>query len=145
MAGVRGFCQLGGRLPLDPLVRRVGRDRALILAMAAMVIGAALLTVSGSIPVAALFAVVAGFGIGAFSPLQGMKADDLFDRDRLGATMGAYGAVLLLAGSLGPLTAGIIAEQTGERRWAALIAVVAALVSVAAAIALARAGSTQQR
>jgi len=138
MAGVRGFAQLGGRLPLDALVTRFGGDRSLVMAMSAMALGGAILSVAGSVPVAILFAVVAGFGIGAFSPLQGMKADELFDREQLGATMGAYGAVLLVAGSLGPLTAGVIAEQTGERRWAAVIGVVAGVVSVAAAIALSR-------
>jgi len=136
MAGVRGFCQLGGRLPLDAVVRRIGRDRSLILAMGAMALGGLVLAVAGSVAVAVVFAVVAGFGIGAFSPLQGMKADELFDRDQLGATMGAYGAVLLVAGSLGPLAAGVIAEHTGERRWAAVIAMVAGLISLAAATAL---------
>ncbi|MBT8242021.1 MAG: MFS transporter [Acidimicrobiia bacterium] len=138
MAGVRGFCQLGGRLPLAPIVQRLGRDRSLVLAFAALMAGGALLAVSGTISVALLFSVVAGFGIGAFSPLQGMKAEELFDRDVLGAMMGTYGAILLLAGSVGPVTAGIIAEQTGERRWASLIVVVAATGALVSTIRLSR-------
>lgn len=138
MAGLRGFCQLGGRVPLSPIVGAIGRDNALILAFAAMTTGAALLVVAGTLPVAIVFAVVAGFGIGAFSPLQGMKAEQLFDHDRLGATMGVYGAVLLLAGSAGPVLAGIIAEQTGERRWAAVIAATAAAGALVATVRLAR-------
>jgi len=136
MAGLRGFCQLLGRVPLTPIVNRVGRDQALILAFAAMTTGGALLVIAGSIPIAIAFALIAGFGIGAFSPLQGMKAEELFDRDQLGATMGAYGAVLLLAGSAGPLVAGVVAEQTGERRWVALIAITAALGAALATVAL---------
>ena len=56
-----------------------------------------LLLFSGTLGVALAFAVVAGFGIGAFSPLQGMRSETLFDRGDLGATMGFYGAVMLLA------------------------------------------------
>lgn len=103
-----------------------------------MTVGGALLVVAGSIPIAVAFAIIAGFGIGAFSPLQGMKAEELFDRDQLGATMGAYGAVLLLAGSAGPLMAGVIAEQTGERRWVTVIVVAAALGALLATVALRR-------
>jgi len=137
MAGLRGFCQLGGRIPLNPIVNRIGRDRALVLAFSAIAAGGALLAVANTVPVAIAFAVVAGFGIGAFSPLQGMKAEELFDRDQLGATMGAYGAVLLLAGSLGPLLAGMLTEQTGDPRGAALIVVVASTGAVIATVLLA--------
>jgi len=116
-------------------VNWLGRDGALVLAFAAIVCGGVLLVVASTVPVAVAFAIVAGFGIGAFSPLQGMKSEQLFDRDQLGATMGAYGAVLLLAGSTGPVLAGVLAEQTGERRWAAAIVVVAAIVALIATVA----------
>jgi predicted MFS family arabinose efflux permease len=138
MAGLRGFCQLGGRLPLTALVGWLGRDRALMAAFAAISLGGALLAIAGSVPVAATFAVVAGFGIGAFSPLQGMKGEQLFERDRLGATMGVYGAVLLLVGSPGPILGGIILERTGDARWITLIVVVAALVAFTATAFLAQ-------
>ena len=138
MAGLRGFCQLGGRLPLTPLVARLGSDGSMMLAMTAIAIGGVLLVLSSTVAVAVAFAIVAGFGIGAFSPLQGMKAEELFDRDELGATMGVYGAVLLLAGSAGPVVAGVIAEQTGERRWASAIVVAAALGALAASYSLSR-------
>lgn len=138
MGGLRGFCQLLGRIPLSPVVNRLGRDGALILAFTAIATGGAMLAVAGSLPIAIAFAIIAGFGIGAFSPLQGMKAEELFDRDQLGATMGTYGAVLLLAGSTGPVLAGFITERTGERRWAAVIIVVAALGALAAMTLLAR-------
>lgn len=138
MAGLRGFCQLGGRLPLTPMVARLGSDRALLVAFGAIAAGGALLVISSNVAVAVAFAVVAGFGIGAFSPLQGMKAEELFERHSLGATMGVYGAVLLLAGSSGPLAAGLLAERTGERRWAAVIIVGAGLSAVVSVAALAR-------
>ncbi len=138
MAGLRGFCQLGGRLPLTPIVNRLGPDRALMLAFAAMTTGGGLLVVSGTVPVAVAFAIVAGFGIGAFSPLQGMKGEQLFDRDQLGATMGLYGAVLLLAGSPGPIVGGVILERTGDARWVTLIVVAAGGTALFATALLAR-------
>ena len=140
MAGLRGFCQLGGRVPLSPLVNWIGRDRALILAFAAITLGGALLAIAGNAPIAIVFAIVAGFGIGAFSPLQGMKGEELFDRDRLGATMGVYGTVLLLVGSPGPIVGGIILERTGEARWVTLIVIGAAAIALVATLRLARLG-----
>lgn len=138
MAGLRGFCQLGGRIPLSPLVNWLGRDRALMLAFAAMTCGGVLLSIAGTVPVAIAFAIVAGFGIGAFSPLQGMKGEELFERDQLGATMGVYGAVLLLVGSPGPIIGGVVLERTGEARWVTLIVIGAASVALVATALLTR-------
>lgn len=130
MAGFRGLAQLGGRLPLSPLVAKLGADRALILAFGAMALGGGLLVISGHVLIACTFAVIAGFGVGAFSPLQGMRAAQLFDTDDLGATMGFYGAALLLAGSVGPVGAGFLAETTGNRRWVATIVVIASVAAM---------------
>ncbi len=142
MAGLRGFAQIGGRVPLPRLVARLGADRSLLVAFAAIAAGGAIVTVSGNVAVATLFAIVAGFGIGAFSPLQGMKAEELFDRSALGTTMGFYSSVLLLVGSIGPLLAGTLAERTGERRWVALI-VIGSAVSAAIATRFVGAGGNE--
>lgn len=138
VAAFRGFCQLLGRLPLTPIVNRLGLDRALVLAFGAVTVAGGLLAVSSTVAIGIVFAIVAGFGIGAFSPLQGMKSESLFARESLGATMGFYGAVMLLAGSLGPFIAGLIVEATGERRWAAVIVSVAAGAALASFVALLR-------
>lgn len=131
MAAVRGFCQLGGRLPIAALVRVLGVDRALLTACAALGVGGALLAIAGSIPTASLFAIVTGFGIGAYSPLQGIKAEQLYDRETLGATLGFYGTVGMLAGAAGPAVVGFLAEATNDRRWASVVTVVAASIAVA--------------
>ncbi len=132
MAGLRGICQIGGRLPLSPVVARLGSDRALVLAFCAIATGGALLAISDNVAIAATFAVVAGLGVGAFSPLQGMKSEELFDRSVLGATMGFYSSVLQLAGSVGPVVASVTSEAAGNRRWVCLIISVAALLAAAA-------------
>ena len=138
IAALRGFCQLLGRIPLTPIVTRFGLDRSLVIAFMAVASSGALLSMSSSVPVGISFAIVAGFGIGAFSPLQGMKTEALFDREDLGATMGLYAAVLLLAGSLGPFGAGLIVEATDDRRWAAGIVAGSALAALACFAAMFR-------
>lgn len=130
MAGVRGFSQLGGRLPLGFLLKRIHARTALFIALGAVTVGTLLLGVAGTVPVALLFAVVAGFGIGAYSPLQGIYAAELFDHRAIGATMGLYTSVSMLAGSIGPLAAGVIVEVTGDRRWVAVAASVSAVASL---------------
>ncbi len=136
MAGVRGFSQLGGRLPLGFLLKRIEARTALFIALGAVTVGTLLLGLAGTVPVALLFAVVAGFGIGAYSPLQGIYAAELFDHRAIGATMGLYTSVSMLAGSLGPFAGGLIVELTGDRRW---IAVAASVTAVASVLALATA------
>ncbi|MGI9595226.1 MAG: MFS transporter [Acidimicrobiales bacterium] len=139
LAGVRGFAQTGGRIPLTPIVNRLGSSGALVLSFAAIAVGGALLAFSGNVVVALGFAVVTGFGIGAFSPLQGIKAEELFERDTLGATMGSYSMVLMVAGSAGPVLAGVIVDLGGDRRVVTIIIVSAALAAMAFALRL-RAG-----
>jgi MFS family permease len=138
MAGVRGFAQTGGRVPLGRIVARIGNDGALVLAFSAMAVGGALLAVAGTVPVALAFAGLAGFGIGAYSPLQGMKAEELFDRESLGATMGSYSTIMMLAGAVGPAVAGLLADGTGDRRMVVLIIVGSAAAATVFAIRLRR-------
>lgn len=126
MAGLRGFAQTFGRVPLTPIVTRLGSGRALVLAFSALTVGGGLLAFSGNVPVALLYAAITGFGIGAFSPLQGIKAEELYERETLGVTMGLYSTFLMVAGSAGPAMAGTLADTTGDRRLVSIIVVAAA-------------------
>lgn len=129
IAGLRGICQLLGRIPLTAMVSRFGSDKVLVLAMLAIAAGAILLALSAVPGAAPTFAVVAGFGIGAFSPLQGIKCHELFPADQLGATMGWYGSVLLLAGSVGPYLAGLLSQETGSRIWAVVVIIASSIAA----------------
>ncbi|MDA3040258.1 MAG: MFS transporter [Actinomycetota bacterium] len=129
-AGARGFCQLGGRLPLGIIVGRIGTRRAMFAALGAIIVGSILLVFSSNLVVALAFAVVVGIGIGAYSPLQGMRAAELYDRSSLGATMGFQSAISQLVGATGPLAAGLVAESTGDRRWVVPIATTSAIAAV---------------
>ena len=130
-AGFRGFAQLGGRLPLMPMVRRLGVATSLRLAYGAIAVGALALGLADNNLLAAVYAVVAGFGIGAVSPLIGMYSRDVFGEKALGTAMGLVGLGFLLANAAGPILAAIIAESTGSRALPVLISsVIVALAAV---------------
>ena len=129
-AGFRGFSQLGGRLPLMAIVRRIGAARALKVSYVAIAVGLVLLTLAGNHWVAAIFAVVAGFGIGASSPLVGMYSRDVFGEKSLGTAMGSMSMVFLVVGAPGPALAGWVATSTGSR---ALPVLASAVLSLGAA------------
>jgi predicted MFS family arabinose efflux permease len=130
-AGVRGFAQLGGRVPLLPLVDRLGVSTAFRVAISAIALGMVILAYAGTPLVAAIFAVIAGFGVGALSPLQGMQLKEIFDESGLGTAMGLASLVFLVVGSTGPALAGTIAEATGSRQLPVILAgVVTAIAAV---------------
>ena len=130
-AGFRGFAQLGGRVPLMPLVRRLGVAGSLRLAYWAIAAGAMALAVAGNAVLAAVYALAAGFGIGAVSPLVGMHSKNVFGEKSLGTAMGLLGLVFMLANAAGPLGAAWIATSTGSRSVpVALGAVVVAMAAL---------------
>lgn len=132
-AGFRGFAQLLGRLPLMPMVRRLGVVPSMRLAYVAIAIGAVILAFAGTPLVAAVYAVVAGFGIGAISPLIGIHSREVFGVESLGTAMGAVSLVFQTAGAVGPPLAGWMAVQTGSR---AIAVVGAGVLSAVAAVVL---------
>ena len=131
-AGFRGFAQLGGRLPLMPIVARLGVANALRLAYLAIAIGSVALAFGGNHLLAAVYAVVAGFGIGAVSPLVGMHSKAVFGDSSLGTAMGLVSLVFHVVGAAGPALAGWVAEGTGSRTIP--VAASAALAVLAAAL-----------
>ena len=129
-AGARGFAQLGGRLPLMPILARLGVSGAFRLAIVAISAGMVILAFAGTPLLAAVFAVVAGFGIGALSPLQGMQSHQLFGESSLGTAMGLTSLVFLVMGAAGPAMAGVVAEASGSRAVPVLAAAAVTLAGV---------------
>ncbi|HJQ77345.1 MAG TPA: MFS transporter [Acidimicrobiia bacterium] len=129
-AGARGFAQLGGRLPLMPIVARLGVSGSFRLAIVAISAGMVILAFAGTPLLAAVFAVVAGFGIGALSPLQGMQSHQLFGESSLGTAMGLTSFVFLVMGAAGPAMAGVVAEASGSRAVPVLAAAAVTLAGV---------------
>jgi predicted MFS family arabinose efflux permease len=131
-AGFRGFAQLGGRLPLMPLVRRLGVPNTLRLAYLAIAVGSIALAFAGNQLLAAMYALLAGFGIGAVSPLVGMHSRSVFGTESLGTAMGLVSLVFLLANAVGPVSAAWVADATGSR--AIPVAISAIIVGSAATV-----------
>lgn len=130
-AGFRGFAQLGGRLPLMSIVRRLGVAGSLRLAYLAIAVGSMALAFAGSQVLAAVYALAAGFGIGAVSPLVGMHSKEVFGEPSMGTAMGLVSLAFLLASALGPTGAAWVSQSTGSRAIpVAASAIVVAMASV---------------
>lgn len=130
VAGARGVAQVTGRIPLPWLLGRLGTRGAVRLAFTSITIGLVFLSFAGNVVVAMVYVVVAGFGIGATSPLQGIYASELFDRAHLGACMGVLTMVFGLSMALGPTLVGVLATTTGNRSWGIVVATAAGVGAV---------------
>ncbi len=113
IGGLRGFCQVFGRVGLTTMVERFGAGALLRLAYAVSGIGVAFL-LAGTLPAGVAYAVVAGVALGASSPLQAIYARSHFDEGDLGLLMGLQAAALGIAGGVGPLLGGILRDATGS-------------------------------
>ncbi len=130
IGGLRGFCQVFGRIGLATAVERFGARRLLQAAYAAGAVGVLFLAVGSVVP-AVVFALLAGVSLGATSPLQPMYARQYFAPDDLGLLMGLQGAAFGLAGGIGPVVGGAAHEITGS--WVPTIGIAAVALFVSAA------------
>lgn len=114
-AGFRGFAQLGGRLPLMSLVRRFGVANSLRLSYVAIAAGSVALAFAGNQVLAALYAIAAGFGIGAVSPLVGMHSKNVFGSTAMGTAMGLTSLVFMVGNAVGPVAAAWLSDSLRAR------------------------------
>ncbi len=114
VAGFRGAAQLAGRLPLGPVLLRLGARRTVIAVLVVAALSLPLLFGSGSVAVALLFSFLFGAATGAFSALQGIYTHELADPAHLGALLGTQQALYEVGGALGPVTAGVLLGATGS-------------------------------
>ncbi|MDH4280123.1 MAG: MFS transporter [Acidimicrobiia bacterium] len=141
LAGFRGFCQIFGRMGLTGAVERHGSARLLqaaYLATAAGGIALLIASIAGAdstalvVVLSLVFALFAGTGFGASSPLQAIHARLHFDPGDLGLLMGLQGAVLGLAGAAGPIAGAFLRDATGT--WTPTIAVVIVILVISTAL-----------
>jgi len=128
LAGFRGLCQVLGRVGLTGALSRWG-SAPLLLAAYAVSAGGVLLLLIGEVAAALVFAVLAGAGFGAVSPLQAIHSRDRFAAGDLGLLMGMQGAVVGLAGGLGPLLGGALRDATGSWTWVVIAAAVSLVLA----------------
>ena len=106
LASVRGFMQLGGRLPLVPAIRKFTALRLIIVARYTLGISALFLLGSGNIAFAVIYVVFAGITLGALSALDGVAARDIVQPEVFGTVMGGFGLITTLGAALGPIFSG---------------------------------------
>ncbi len=114
IGGLRGFCQIFGRVGLTGGVERFGAGTLLRTAYLVSSVGITLLLI-GTIPAGIAYGLIAGTALGASSPLQAIYARLHFDEADLGLLMGLQGASMGVAGGVGPLLGGVLNDWTG--RW----------------------------
>lgn len=106
LASVRGFMQLGGRLPLVPAIRKFTAPRLIIVARFTLGVSALFLLGSGNIAFAVTYVVFAGITLGALSALDGVAARDIVQPEVFGTVMGGFGFITTLGAALGPIFSG---------------------------------------
>lgn len=114
LAGARGFAQLGGRVPLAPLLARAGTHRTVVLSFLASALGTLCLAGSAALAGATAFSVLAGASIGAMYTLQGIYTNELVGQEDLSLLMGAQQAIFAGGGAVGPVLAGTTVATTGS-------------------------------
>lgn len=128
-AGARGLLQLAGRLPLAPIVVRLGARSTLRWSYALMGIGALLLIGAGEGVQASAYAVVAGIGIGAMSAVESIHAADVHEGPRMGTNLGVLGLLRGVGGTIGPTVGGFVVDATGSRTVVLMLCAAGAAVS----------------
>jgi predicted MFS family arabinose efflux permease len=131
IGGLRGLAQLGGRIPLTPVLRRLGTRPTIIITFLMGAAGAALLLFSGHIATAVLYSLLAGASIGAVYTLQGIYTHELVGEADLALVMGAQQALFATGGAVGPALGGVLLETTHSYTPALLLTIVAFLVAAA--------------
>ncbi|MCP5025587.1 MAG: MFS transporter [Actinomycetia bacterium] len=129
IGGLRGFCQIFGRVGLTGAVERFGAGTLLRTAYLGSAAGVALLLV-GTIPAGIAYGLIAGAALGASSPLQAIYARQHFDEADLGLLMGLQGAAMGVAGGVGPLVGGVLNDWTD--RWSPTIVMATGTLLLAA-------------
>jgi MFS family permease len=115
LAGARGLLQLGGRLPMPWLIRRVGSRTTLRLAHLLTGLSCFLLPFAGSIPVAVGFAALAGVAIGALVPVESIFSADAVPSGSLGVVLGVSSLTRGVGAALGPVLGGALTAVAGTR------------------------------
>ncbi|MGY9074500.1 MAG: MFS transporter [Acidimicrobiales bacterium] len=129
LAGVRGGCQVFGRLGLIATVASRGARRSLQVAYSVAGAGVLLLLI-GNVGAAVGYAIVVGVALGTASPLQAIHAQEIFDPDDLGLLMGLQQSVFSIAGGLGPIFIGQLFEASGNYKASIWVISGAMVVSV---------------
>ncbi len=131
LAGARGFLQLAGRIPMPWLVGRFGSRSTLRVSHLLTGVACLVLPFAATVPVALVFAVVAGVAIGALVPVESIFTADAVPVGSLGVVLGVASLTRGLGAALGPTLGGVLTSVADSRVPALLVT---AMIAVAAGI-----------
>jgi MFS family permease len=129
IGGIRGFAQVGGRLPLSALLARLGTKPTIIVALLAALTGVLLLLASHHLVPAIGYCLLAGISLSALSTLQGIYTNELVGSENLSLLMGAQQAAFAAGSAFGPVMAGAIFQASGSYTPVVLITAAGLLTS----------------
>ena len=123
-----GFGNIAGRVGMGWLSDRIGRVRALIMAVGLQAVTTfGLLMISGPYVLYAIMVVV-GFCWGGWAVLNVVVLGDFFGMKNLGKAMGFYLTNGMVGSLIGPFLAGVIYDATQSYFWAIIFAGVTCLI-----------------
>lgn len=131
LAGARGFLQLAGRIPMPWLIRWIGSRSTLRLAHLLTGASCFILPFASNVPMAVVFAVVAGFAIGALVPVESIFSADALPGSSLGMVLGLSSLTRGVGAAVGPVLGGALTQGVGTRTPSLFIVGVVALVAAA--------------
>lgn len=113
-AGLLGAASLPGRYLLNRLSDRLSPQTLLVGCYVAQATGVGLLALAFNPVFIWAYVVLYGAAFGAVLPLRASTMAEQFGRQHYGAITAASGVPVALAGSLGPITAGLLYDRLGS-------------------------------
>ncbi len=105
-----------GRLVGGVLGDRINKRIGVVVCMAGHSLGLLALAFATNLPMVLLFAVVHGLAWGARGPMLMSIRADYFGRASYGTIMGFSSLIMMMGMTLGPIFAGVMADQFGDYR-----------------------------
>lgn len=102
-------------LPSGLLLRRLGQKRAMLLGMGVMVLGQVALFWAGSVQMAFVYRLCAGFGVALYGVARHAYVAERTEVQGRGRAMALFGGLLRTGKFLGPLMGGALAAAHGLR------------------------------
>ncbi len=114
LAGLVGAMQVGGRLLLGPLERRVAPHTAVALVYATQPVALALLLLVPGTAGALVFVVLFGAGRGMDTLIRGTAVARLYGPRRFASIQGVLGSLITVAWAAAPVGLGAVYDRTGS-------------------------------
>ena len=134
--GIIGLSSVSGRLIMGGYSDRIGRKKALSLALGIEFLASLLLFLIRDAGVLFLFAVTLGFGYGSFVPLYPALLGDLFGSRDLAFLFGISTLLSGLSTGAGAFAAGLLFDHLGNYFWAFVMASVSFVFAGGLAVAI---------